>query len=117
MEALKSGNNHSYDNEEMSTSRNTVVTSDNIIAMTPERDPSRSRRGRRDQVSQMLERELGESGMMMEEESKPRDMSEYHVPEGMNVAVNQNALDEVVKEMGSQQPAFMKRMIEELRGK
>ena len=115
MEALKTGKNQSYDNEE-STPRNTVVTSDNIVSVAPERDPSRSRRGRRDYTSQMLEGEDVTQGMSVEE-SKPRDMSEYHVPEGLNVAVNQNALDEVVKEMGSQQPAFMKRMIEELKKK
>ena len=115
MEALKAGKNQSYDNEE-STPRNTVVTSDNIVSLAPERDPSRSRRGRRDYTSQMLEGE-GVTQEMVIEESKPRDMSEYHVPEGMNVAVNQKALDEVVREMGSQQPAFMKRMIDELKKK
>ena len=48
---------------------------------------------------------------------KPRDMKDYHVPEDMNVAINKEALDEVVQELGSNQPAFMKRMIEELKGK
>ena len=44
-------------------------------------------------------------------------MKEYHVPEDMSVAINKEALDEVVQEMGPDQPTFLKRMMEELKGK
>ena len=50
-------------------------------------------------------------------DQKARDMKEYHVPKDLNVAINKEALDEVVEELGSDQPAFMKRMISELKDK
>ena len=41
-------------------------------------------------------------------------MSEYTVPKDMGVAINKDALNEVVQEMGSSQPKFIRAMIDEL---
>ena len=106
LSALQSGNNHSYDEQPAP-----VVVSSTPIAMTVEMDPARGRQQRRRKVAQQA---ASEPVAVME---KPRDMKDYHVPEDMNVAINKEALDEVVQELGSDQPAFMKRMIEELKGK
>ena len=48
---------------------------------------------------------------------RPRDMSEYTVPKDMGVAINKDALNEVVQEMGSSQPKFIRAMIDELQKK
>ena len=100
LDAIKSGNNRSYDEE---ASKPTVVVSSSApIAMTVEMDPSRGRFQRRRKETAV---------------EKVRDMKEYHVPEDMSVAINKEALDEVVQEMGPDQPTFLKRMMEELKGK
>lgn len=106
LSALQSGNNHSYDEQP-----EPVVVSSTPVAVTVEMDPARGRQQRRRKVPQQAP---SEPVAVME---KPRDMKDYHVPEDMNVAINKEALDEVVQELGSNQPAFMKRMIEELKGK
>ena len=106
LSALQSGNNHSYDEQS-----EPVVVSSTPVAVTVEMDPARGRQQRRRKVPQQAP---SEPVAVME---KPRDMKDYHVPEDMNVAINKEALDEVVQELGSNQPAFMKRMIEELKGK
>lgn len=106
LSALQTGSNHSYDEQP-----EPVVVSSTPVAVTVEMDPARGRQQRRRKVPQQAP---SEPVTVME---KPRDMKDYHVPEDMNVAINKEALDEVVQELGSNQPAFMKRMIEELKGK
>ena len=110
LDAIKSGNNRSYDEE---ASKPTVVVSSSApIAMTEEMDPSRGRFQRRRKETAAEVPVV--SAVPVE---KVRDMKEYHVPEDMSVAINKEALDEVVQEMGPDQPTFLKRMMEELKGK
>lgn len=111
LDSLKSGNNHSYD--EVETSKPTIVVSSSApIAMTVEMDPLRGRSQRR---RKEVSAEVPVAPVVPVE--KTRDMKEYHVPADMSVAINKEALDEVVQEMGSDQPTFLKRMIEDLKGK
>ena len=110
LDAIKSGNNRSYDEE--ATKPTVVVSSSAPIAMTVEMDPSRGRFQRRRKETP-TEVPVASAAPI----EKVRDMKDYHVPEDMSVAINQEALDEVVQEMGSDQPAFLKRMIETLKGK
>ena len=109
MEAIKSGNNRSFDQDTPSSSG--IVTSPSVVASTAAMDPSKQRNRNR-RVEKVVE-EVSTPVVV----EKARDISEYHVPKDMGVAVNQEALDEVVAELGSDQPTFLKRMIKELKGK
>lgn len=103
MDSLKSGKNHSYDEVEAPK----PVPMETPVVMNP--------------VSNKHRRPVKEAEPVTVTENmvfeKPRDMSEYTVPKDMSVAINKDALNEVVQEMGSAQPKFLRQMIDELQKK
>ena len=116
MDSLKSGNNTSFDDVRSagpsvsgSVQSNPVKLSSNV---TPNPSMRNNRMKNAKTVNDSREVEF-DTGM----EDKPRDMKDYYVPKDMNVAINKAALNEVVNELGENQPAFMRRMIDELKDK
>ena len=81
--------------------------------MNVHKAPRMNEKRKATQQSQSTENESGVIPM----EEKRRDMSEYYVPEDMNVAINRDALEDVKKEMGDYQPTFIRRMFDELKDK
>lgn len=103
MDSLKSGKNHSYDDVE---APKPVVTA-TPVAMNPATNKFRKPVKEAEPVA------VSDSVIL----ERPRDMSEYTVPKDMGVAINKDALNEVVQEMGSSQPKFIRAMIDELQKK
>jgi hypothetical protein len=91
---LKSGKNHSFDD----------VATNTKIASTL-RNASESVLG---SVSVPVDKVVSTSSP---------DMSNYYIPSDMNVAVNKESFDNVVKEMGKEQPKFLQNLINELKNK
>lgn len=110
MDQLTSGKNHSFDQEESQPVHKSTPTP---ISMNVPKAPRMNEKRKATQQSQSSENEYGVIPM----EEKRRDMSEYYVPEDMNVAINRDALEDVKKEMGDYQPTFIRRMFDELKDK
>ena len=114
LESLKAGKNTSFDDQKTASTitRETWKPSMNVAP-----NPANARRTKKnafvDGGTGSVEGVDIDVGM----DQKARDMKEYHVPKDLNVAINKEALNEVVEELGSNQPAFMKRMISELKDK
>ena len=114
LESLKAGKNTSFGDQK---SVSTTTSSAWKPSMNVAPNPANARRNKKNAVMEGgnggMEGVVVDAGM----DQKARDMKEYHVPKDLNVAINKEALDEVVEELGSDQPAFMKRMISELKDK
>lgn len=102
MSQLTSGKNHSFDDVEPKKS----VSVPAPVSMNVPKAPRGSEK------KKVQNQDVEESTPIIDE--KPRDMSEYYVPKDMGVAVNKEALEDVKKEMGEHQPAFIKRIFNEL---
>lgn len=107
MDQLKAGNNHSFDNVE---SRKPVSSVPSPMSMNVQKAP------RVNEKRSHKQEDANDTTPVVTEE-KRRDMSEYYVPEDMGVAVNKEALEDVRKEMGENQPTFIRRMFDELKNK
>ena len=107
MEQLKSGKNHSFDQVE---SQPVHTPTPAPISMNVPKAPRMNEKRKNPQQAQSTE-------TVTPVEEKRRDMSEYYVPEDMNVAINKDALEDVKKEMGDYQPTFIRRMFDELKDK
>ena len=102
MSQLTAGKNHSFDDVEPKKS----VSVPAPVSMNVPKAPRGSEKKK-------VQNQDVEGSIPIVDE-KPRDMSEYYVPKDMGVAVNKDALEDVKKEMGEHQPAFIKRIFNEL---
>lgn len=116
MDSLKSGNNTSFDDNRSAAPSSASSVQSNPMKLSSNVTPNPSIRNNRTRNTKTMNdsKEVEHDATV---EDKPRDMKDYYVPKDMNVAINKAALNEVVTELGENQPAFMRRMIDELKDK
>lgn len=114
LESLKAGKNTSFDDQKTSSSSTSIAWKP---SMNVAPNPANARKSKNNALYDGGSGSVEGVDVSAGADSKVRDMKEYHVPKDLNVAINKEALDEVVEELGSNQPAFMKRMISELKDK
>ena len=116
MDSLKSGNNTSFDDNRSTGPSSASSVQSNPMKLSSNVTPNPSIRNNRTRNTKTMN-DSKEVEYDATVEDKPRDMKDYYVPKDMNVAINKAALNEVVTELGENQPAFMRRMIDELKDK
>ena len=114
LESLKAGKNTSFDDQKPSSSSTSAAWKP---SMNVAPNPANARKSKKNALYDGGSGNVEGVDVGAGVDQKVRDMKEYHVPKDLNVAINKEALDEVVEELGSNQPAFMKRMISELKDK